>query len=297
MRVPLIWEVNSTLAETRTWNDGVCIYPGSERSEASLLGLGDGIFTVSSQLKQVLVDDGVDPSRITVNPNGADPERLKPRPRDPELCQRFGIEPDTVVVGFFGSFFGWHDVQTIVDLVPRLASRNAGLLFLLAGAGHSDLSEALRNRLAGFERRVILPGVVPTGDAARFFSLMDIGLSLYPQLPRFHFSPIKFFEYMACGLAVVASSIGQQAEIIVDRANGLLARPGDLEDVAHKVQTLVDDASLRHRVGAAARQTIVDGFTWRHNATRIARMCQAALDRRHGRAADVGAVSADNVSS
>jgi glycosyltransferase involved in cell wall biosynthesis len=55
-----------------------------------------------------------------------------------------------------------------------------------------------------------------------------VAVAPYPQLEQFYFSPLKIYEYMAAGLPVIASDIGQISELIEDKVNGLLVPPDDL---------------------------------------------------------------------
>jgi glycosyltransferase involved in cell wall biosynthesis len=59
----------------------------------------------------------------------------------------------------------------------------------------------------------------------------------------------------------VATQTGGTPEVIADGRNGFLFMPEDAEDLAKKIAQLMADPQLRHRIGAAARQTILEGFT------------------------------------
>ena len=64
-----------------------------------------------------------------------------------------------------------------------------------------------------------------------------------------YFSPLKLFEYMAAGRAVVASRVGQVAEVVVDGVTGLLFEPGNLADLASCIRRLRNNAALRKELG------------------------------------------------
>jgi len=67
-------------------------------------------------------------------------------------------------------------------------------------------------------------------------------------------SPTKVFEYMAMGLAIVASDIAAHREFLTHGKNALLFRPEDPEDLARAIQTLYERSDLRQGLGAAARE-------------------------------------------
>jgi glycosyltransferase involved in cell wall biosynthesis len=106
---------------------------------------------------------------------------------------------------------------------------------------------------------------------------MDVGVAPYPALPGFYFSPLKVFEYLAAGVAVVASRIGQLAEVIEDGVNGLLCPPGDATALADCVCRLATAPELRARLGRAGRDSVLRHHTWDTVVQRILRLAQIPL--------------------
>jgi glycosyltransferase involved in cell wall biosynthesis len=105
---------------------------------------------------------------------------------------------------------------------------------------------------------------------------MDAAVAPYPMLPTFYFSPLKIFEYMAAGLPVVASRIGQIPEVIRDGTHGLLCPPGDAAAVAAALCRLKEDPDLGARLGRAARAHVVQHYTWNQVASRILHLAGVA---------------------
>ncbi|MBK8541842.1 MAG: glycosyltransferase [Ardenticatenia bacterium] len=75
-------------------------------------------------------------------------------------------------------------------------------------------------------------------------------------------SSVKLLELLAAGLPVVASAVGQNAEVIVDGQSGLLVAPGDAAAFAAAVSDLLDDADLRARLAAGAQARVREQFRW-----------------------------------
>jgi glycosyltransferase involved in cell wall biosynthesis len=94
------------------------------------------------------------------------------------------------------------------------------------------------------------------------------------------FSPMKLFEYMASGKAVVASSVGQLAGVIQDDHNGLLVPPGDILSTAAAMQRLIEDTPLRVRLGRQAREDVMVKYSWECYLSRLDRLYAAVIERR-----------------
>ena len=71
-----------------------------------------------------------------------------------------------------------------------------------------------------------ITGAVAHEAVPRYLAEMDVGVAPYPDLPTFYFSPLKIFEYAAARVPIVASAVGQIAEILVHRKSALLHPPG-----------------------------------------------------------------------
>jgi glycosyltransferase involved in cell wall biosynthesis len=98
---------------------------------------------------------------------------------------------------------------------------------------------------------------------------MDVATAPYPALDHFYFSPLKVYEYMAAGVCVVASRVGQLAELIRDDSNGVLYSPGDVEALVVSLRQLRADPERRERLGAAGRATVIGAHTWDSVAARM----------------------------
>jgi glycosyltransferase involved in cell wall biosynthesis len=113
--------------------------------------------------------------------------------------------------------------------------------------------------------------MVSPGDIPRHLAACDVLVS--PHLPLedgspFFFSPVKLFEYMAAGRAVVASRLGQIGEVLEDGVTGILHEAGDADRFREAVLGLAADPLLRARLGQAARSRAETDYTWIANAGR-----------------------------
>jgi glycosyltransferase involved in cell wall biosynthesis len=86
---------------------------------------------------------------------------------------------------------------------------------------------------------------------------------------NFYFSPLKVYEYMAAGCAVVASRIGQLDGLIEHEVSGLLCAPGDPLELARALLRLRSEPALCDRLGHAARARVRQAHTWDATVRRI----------------------------
>lgn len=115
-------------------------------------------------------------------------------------------------------------------------------------------------------------GMVPHAEMPAYLAACDILVSPHGRQAdggEFFGSPTKLFEYMATGRPIVASRVGQIADVIRDEHSGLLVPPDDVEALCTAILRLVDDAHLRARLGRAAREAAETQHTWRQNAERV----------------------------
>ena len=140
------------------------------------------------------------------------------------------------------------------------------MLIVGDGPGRPEV-EQLRARLG--EEAVLLAGAVPHSEIPLWLERADVGVSTYPELEDFYFSPLKVVEYMAAGLPVVASSVGQLRDLVQHGKTGLLVRPGDAESLALALVSLAEDRRLRLRMGRRARERAERRHDWSRVTDRI----------------------------
>jgi glycosyltransferase involved in cell wall biosynthesis len=118
-------------------------------------------------------------------------------------------------------------------------------------------------------------GAIPHSRVPAVLAEADIALAPYAVDAPEYFSPIKLFEYMAAGLAVVAGDLPAVREV-VSKETAVLVPKGDPEALAAAVAGLSMDAARRQRLGRAARALVAAEHTWRHRARRVLAVAASA---------------------
>lgn len=253
--VPGVLEVNAPLVREQAEHRGLVDRVGAERVAARVFAGASLLVAVSEGVRDYLEGCGVDRARIAVIPNGVDPARFPDVPGLRETDRRF-------TVGFLGTLKPWHGLPVLVEAFDRLSRQHPGCRLLLVGDGpeRSRLETMVRAR--GLEHQVVFAGQVPPAQVAAYLASMDCAVAPYEDLPGFYFSPLKVYEYLAAGLPVVASRVGELAGVIRSEDNGLLVPPGDASALAAALERLRQNPALRQRLGRAARDSALREHTW-----------------------------------
>lgn len=182
------------------------------------------------------------------------------------------FDDSAVVAGFVGSFGAWHGAPVLACAFAEVAARVPNLHLLLVGDG-PELRPSLEIVCnAGLEGRTTVIGKVRPSAVPAYLDACDMLVAPHVPLPDgadFFGSPTKLFEYMAAGKAIVASQLGQIAEVLEAGKTAILVTPGDADDLAAGLERLAGDPHLRAELGTNARRAAVTRHSWERNASRV----------------------------
>lgn len=251
---PVVWEAEVWGVRRPGWGRLVARY-----GEAPPLRAADVVACGSTAVAEVVADLGVPADRIVLTPNGVDVDRFAPSPDRDATRDRLGLA-DRFVVVWSGSFRGFHGVHLLVDAVARLRRRVPEVTLLFVGDGPQR--PAVQARCEEQQVPAAFTGTVPHGEVPVLLGAADVAVVPCPAGAAYHYSPLKLWEYLACGLATVAPAVGQPAEVLTDGVDSLLVPPGSEDAVAEAVARLHDEPGLRAKLGAAARELAVTSLSW-----------------------------------
>jgi glycosyltransferase involved in cell wall biosynthesis len=216
--------------------------------------LFDRFLTVSRYSAETL---GAAPDRTRVIYGGADPARYRPGPDD----ERGGVL-------FVGRLTPHKGVDRLLRALPEGAA-----LTVVGSGGHDphpperDYPDMLRRLASG--RDVTFRGAVPDDDLpglyrrAAVFVLPSVHETCYGRrIAISELLGLSVLEAMASATPVVCSRVGGVAEIVRDGETGFLVEPGDVAALHDRLALLLGDARLARRLGANARDAVLERFTW-----------------------------------
>ena len=97
--------------------------------------------------------------------------------------------------------------------------------------------------------------------------------SLYENLP------IRILEAMACGKPIIASNVSGIPEAVVDSVNGVLTKPGSVNDIGIALCKILGDADLRKKMGDNSRKLVLDNFDSRVNAKKMVDIYESLIKK------------------
>lgn len=243
------------------------------------LASADFAFTVSESLKRVAVEEwGGDERRIHVIPNGVDLELFNPEAVPLGMRDRLKAHDDKIVC-FVGALGPWHGVDQLLDAFASALRSRENLRLVLAGAAREYSISHLKNRtrLLGIADSVHFLGGLEHEQIPRLLAECDAAVAPYPSRD-FGFSPLKVFEYMACGLPTIVSDVPSTKEIVEHEVNGILVPAGDADELSEAIVRLFDDVALARKIRRGALNT-AERFSWRESTERLLHLYELAASR------------------
>ena len=201
---------------------------------------------------------GVAPQHLSLIENGVDTAWFAPRAEEAEpsrvLRDRWNIASDTPLVGFVGRLSPEKGPDVFLRAALVAHGRQPAAHFVLVGEGPMR---------AGLEEQAGRAGLSPFLHFAGACSDMR---SVYHDLDAVvstshsEAMPLVVMEAMACGLPVIATSVGGVVEMIEHERTGWVVRPGDYEGVGARLHTLLSSAPLAREMGRSARERVQERF-------------------------------------
>jgi glycosyltransferase involved in cell wall biosynthesis len=205
-------------------------------------------------------------SKLIVAPDGADdvnPDRSEESP-----------DEKVFKVGYVGSFSSGKGMEIVSSIANALRDER-DIVFHVVG-GDDASRKVWQERTTG--TNIVWHGYVPHARALQIMRQLDVGL--LPNQRKVTLeenrgdigrwtSPLKLFEYMASGSAIVASDLPVIREILKDGENSLLCPPEDTGKWLEAVRSLKENPTLRVRIARSGRKELIEKYTWKRRAAKI----------------------------
>ena len=227
---------------------------------ASKLQLCSAVTTAGPHLVEPVASLGFPRERILSNPMGVDTNVFKP----PALREGRPGAARLITVARLNRNKGH---RFALEAIGRLVREGMDLSYTIVGDGpyRAELEREIAQH--GLEARTTLAGTRGEGEVLTLLTGHDI--FLLPSVGLGEAAPVSVMEAMACGLPVIASTIGSTPAMIRHGETGFLVPQEDAGAIEGAIRQLAMDLCLRARVGQAARVSALEQFDARLSSLRL----------------------------
>jgi phosphatidylinositol alpha-1,6-mannosyltransferase len=200
-----------------------------------------------------------------------DTDRFEPTSDRRSLRTKLGLPPAEKMILCFGRLVPRKGVHRLIEALPRVQTRVPGTVVVVAGTGPE--TERLKRLAAPLGDSVIFTGRVPDADAPKVYAAADV--FCLPVIDRWFGLEIEglgvvLLEAAASGTPAVTGRSGGTPEAVIDGTTGFVVDAGDPAALAEKLTTLLSDDGLSLKMGAAAREHVLNTFSGQEVHTSLA---------------------------
>ncbi|HEX4947835.1 MAG TPA: glycosyltransferase family 4 protein [Blastocatellia bacterium] len=263
--IPFVLEVNSPLVDEMSKESGLIGRNVAQRCERMVLNKATRVVVVTDVLRKHYEQQGFDTSKFQVIHNGIDPHLFHADVDARPVRDRYNLGR-RCVIGFVGWARQWHRLDLLIEAYAQLPNRER-FAVLICGDGPAipGLHELAKN--LGVADAVHFSGGLDHHEIPAHIAAMDI--AVLPSIPVYA-SPMKLFEYMAMGKAVLVPDQPNLHEVIIAGQNGMFIPKDDPNGFARAVTDLATNPALQQTISQGALKTIQNGkYFWTENARRV----------------------------
>jgi glycosyltransferase involved in cell wall biosynthesis len=271
----LVFEINGIANEEQRLRSKSILNPFLvfliREAEKKATKYSERIVSVTPHIRTYLIENyhcALDKVRVVAN--GVNTKRFYPIYDEGLLWswrKRAGIGKEDMVIAFVGNLAPWQGVETLIEIAPPLLKKVGTIRFLIIGDG--VLREALKAKVTGLgvSDRFVFVGMVHHNEIPFYINISDICVLPKRRL-KSGYSPIKLYEYMACGKPVVASRV-EGLEFVEEERVGRLIKPEDGIDLEKTLSELIEQPQERLRMGKKGLQVALERFSWESKVVEI----------------------------
>ncbi len=221
----------------------------------------DGVVSITHRLKEYLTEThSLAPKKCHIAPDGVDIQRYESLTTE-AAREQLNIDLNETVVAYTGHLYETKGAH----ILARCADQLDATIYIVGG--YPEDVERVRNQTRKPEN-LVFTGFVEPADIPCYQYAADVLVAPYTDEARQYLSPLKLFEYMAAGKAIVASRIPVLEEILTDGENALLVEPGSADDLARAIDRVLTDEDLYSRLSENAA-TDAKRYSWTTRAESI----------------------------
>jgi glycosyltransferase involved in cell wall biosynthesis len=207
--------------------------------------------------------------------NGVDTDVFRPGLDGTSVRRQYGIQASDRVVLFVGALDRAHHFKGVPSLLGAVSLlQDPRTVLMIVGEGDLEAHYAQTARELGVGERTRFVGAKSPEQLARYYAAAEV--VVLPSLPPESFGMV-LIEAMACSRPVIASDLPGVRTVVSDGQDGLLVRPGDVQDITAKIRQLVDSPRQRQEMGSKGRAKVEATYAWDKIVPKLERVYEDAL--------------------
>jgi glycosyltransferase involved in cell wall biosynthesis len=219
-----------------------------------------------------------DPDKVKIISNGVNTKKFFPI-ADKNLLAKirseFGIREKDNLIVFIGNLAPWQGVEYLIQVAPLLLEKIKNLKFLVVGEGKwkGRLEKTIKE--SGLDSYFIFTGMVDYDQIPHCINIADICVLPKKKL-KSGYSPIKLYEYMACGKPIICSD-AEGFKFIEEERIGRVVDPEDTISFKEALEELIQNRNERERMGKKALFIARNRFGWEIKVAEIEKVLKGLL--------------------
>jgi glycosyltransferase involved in cell wall biosynthesis len=233
--------------------------------------LSDHILPVTQKIAENMHTlEGIPWRKLTVLPSGTNIDLFHPMDKR-QCCLKLGLDESLTYIGFIGTFFRHQGIDTLIDAAPAIIQKYPQVRFLVLGDGPMRVAWSQKIDDNALSAYFLFPGNVPYEEVPPYCGVMDVCVApfLKEAVER---SPVKIFDYLACGKPVVATDVGETSGFFADSGAVMIVPPEDPAALAQGLNYLLENKALREDMGKTGRAFVAG----RYSRAQIAEIVETA---------------------
>jgi L-malate glycosyltransferase len=285
--LPPAWLARTPVRIASIRDDG-SVWTSAQRTvERMACRLADCTVVNAETIRRRLLTEGWPDDKVAVIPNGVDIARFQKTSTTSRLRNELGLPATAPIVGVLARLAPCKGLEVFLDAARIVADRFPEVRFLVVGDQEVFAEDGVR--VGGSYRQTLERHAERLGLGGRIILtnfrldvpeiLAELTVSVLPSI-KGEGLPNSVLESMAAGLPVVATNSGGTLEAVEDGRTGFLVPPSDAAALAQAISTLLEDPSLRSRLGAAGKRRVVERFSLDRMALEMQALYTRLIQRR-----------------
>ncbi|MBT9140000.1 MAG: Spore coat protein SA [Dehalococcoidia bacterium] len=226
--------------------------------------------------KDIVQKFNIVPEKIITISNGVNTDLFQPRYVMPTSL---GLHEGYDYVCFVGNLLPWQGIQYLISSAPQVLRESPATKFLIVGDGMMKDTLIRMVKQLDLESNFIFTGTVSYQDVPKYINASKLCVAPFVKEKDDKMSPLKIYEYLACGKPVVTSNVRGAGDVVTENNAGLAVNPENPEALAEAIIKLLEDRELRESMGRNGRRLIVEEYSWEKIAMKVEEVYRSCLKK------------------